>query len=264
MKKFFADRRNIVFTAVVSFLLLALTVLTAAAVVQQKRELAVKRANAEMAAERELSQMTEADTADSVTESASVDAHVLEAVQTASDSTQTKPRAKAETAESTLVDDKEDNPLFQKYDEMNRQYPIEDGSTWVFYSSKPQNLEPHISFPSNTLLAVYYFKVDADLHTDIWYEYYAPLDTYTGEYSQDIVRNIQGKTYVWQMTSMVYEGGCFPCMDGTVDIELRCYDEHGEFLTDELRFWREDKDTLRLMQNNGETLYLQPGDTFHR
>lgn len=37
MKKFFADRRNIVFATVVSILLIALTVLTAAAVVQQKK-----------------------------------------------------------------------------------------------------------------------------------------------------------------------------------------------------------------------------------
>lgn len=263
MKKFFADRRNIVFATVVSILLIALTVLTAAAVVQQKKELAA-RADAGTAAGWELSTMTEADTADSVTESVSVDVSASDVAQTVSDSTQTKPRTKAKTAEQALVEDKEDNPLYRKYDEMNRQYPIEDGSTWVFYSNNPQNIEPHISFPSDALLAVYYFKVDADLHTDVWYEYYAPLDTYKGEYSQDMVRNIQGKAYVWQMTSMVYEGGCFPCMDGTVDIELRCYDDHGAFLTDELRFWREDENTLRLMQNNGEALYLQPGDTFRR
>lgn len=260
MKKFFESKRNAAFAAIISITLIVLAAVITITAVQHKKGILVSNTPEESVSESEeyISEMPTALATVSASEISNTSVAIPN--ETTSHKTKTKPAVTV----TTPFDDKENNPLFQKYDEMNRKYPIEDGSTWVFYSSDPKNIEPYVSFPCEKLLAVYYFKVDADLHTEIWYEYYAPLDMYKEEYTPEMVKRINGADYVWQMTSMIYEGGCFPCLDGTVDIELRCYDEHGAFLVDELRFWREDENTLRLLKNNGKALYLQSGNTFRR
>mgnify|MGYP006949208732 CR=1 FL=1 len=59
-------------------------------------------------------------------------------------------------------------------------------------------------------------------------------------------------------------GWCAPQYDGDVSIALRCYDQSGRFLYDELIFTRVGPDTMVLKSNDGNTLWLHPGDTFTR
>lgn len=188
----------------------------------------------------------------------------VEAAVTSSSNPSGESVRKTVSTTAPLRDDKEDNELYKKYEEMNHQYPIENGSTWMFCSTDPSYRDPHDHFPSENLLTVYSFKVNPDLHTEILFEYYAPLTEYAdSNIPEDMIRKIHGVDYVWQMTT-IYEGCCFPCMDGTVDIELKCYDAHGNFVGDDLTFQRIDQDTLKLIRYSGDALFLRPGDTFTR
>ena len=94
--------------------------------------------------------------------------------------------------------------------------------------------------------------------------YFARLDGYSEEiFNTDRIITVDGVEYIWTMSSH-YIGGCAPQYNGDVSVALRCYDQSGRFLYDELIFTRVGPDTMVLKSNDGNTLWLHPGDTFTR
>ncbi len=82
-------------------------------------------------------------------------------------------------------------------------------------------------------------------------------------FNTDRIITVDGVEYIWTMSSH-YIGWCAPQYNGDVSVALRCYDQSGRFLYDELIFTRVGPDTMVLKSNDGNTLWLHPGDTFTR
>lgn len=148
--------------------------------------------------------------------------------------------------------------------ELNLKYPVMGERVWSFYSTDPANCSTEWDIPKNSALTVHTIKMEQDLSMEISCHYFARLDEYSDEiFNTDRIITVDGIEYIWTMSSN-YIGGCAPQYNGDVSIALRCYDQSGRFLYDELIFTRVGPDTMVLKSNDGNTLWLHPGDTFTR
>ena len=149
-------------------------------------------------------------------------------------------------------------------EDMNEKYPVTDGREWRFFSTDSVNRLPDWPLEYERVLSVIRVTIQENLDTAIFIDQYVPLADYTGTvYDPQTVITYNGEEYLWQVTRP-YTGGCFPIMGGSVEIELRCYDDHGNFVTDDLMFIHTEKDTLLLIRNSGQAVPLVPGNTLKR
>ncbi len=148
--------------------------------------------------------------------------------------------------------------------ELNVKYPVMGERVWSFYSTDPANCSTEWNIPKDSALTVHTIKMEQNLSMEISCHYFARLDGYSEEiFNTDRIITVDGVEYIWTMSSH-YIGGCAPQYNGDVSVALRCYDQSGRFLYDELIFTRVGPDTMVLKSNDGNTLWLHPGDTFTR
>lgn len=148
--------------------------------------------------------------------------------------------------------------------ELHLKYPVMGERVWSFYSTDPANRSTEWDIPQNSALTIHTIKMEHDLSMEISCHYFARLDEYSGKiFDTASIITVDGVEYIWTFSSH-YIGGCAPLYNGDVSIALRCYDQSGRFLYDELIFTRVGPDTMVLKSNDGNTLWLHPGDTFTR
>lgn len=147
--------------------------------------------------------------------------------------------------------------------EIQEKYPVQGGAPWEFFTTDPTQQIEFFDPPREHALSSFTFEIAEDLSTKITHNTYLPPEDldYTPEESNLITWN--GKQYAW-VASNYFTGNCSPEYDGSVTITLRCYDVHGQFLSDDLRFDRIDANTMRLKSNSGTALPLKVKDTFTR
>ena len=148
--------------------------------------------------------------------------------------------------------------------ELNVKYPVMGERVWSFYSTDPANCSTEWNIPKDSALTVHTIKMEQNLSMEISCHYFARVDGSSEEiFNTDRIITVDGVEYIWTMSSH-YIGGCAPQYNGDVSVALRCYDQSGRFLYDELIFTRVGPDTMVLKSNDGNTLWLHPGDTFTR
>ena len=148
--------------------------------------------------------------------------------------------------------------------ELNVKYPVMGERVWSFYSTDPANRSTEWDIPQNSALMIHTIKIEQDLSMEISCHYFARLDEYSGKiFDTASIITVDGVEYIWTLSSH-YIGWCAPQYDGDVSIALRCYDQSGRFLYDELIFTRVGPDTMVMKSNDVNKLWLHTGDTFTR
>lgn len=147
--------------------------------------------------------------------------------------------------------------------EIQEKYPVQGGAPWKFFTTDSSKQISFFDPPRKNALSSFTFEIAEDDSTKITHSTYLPPEDldYTPE-EKDLI-TWKGKQYAW-VASSYFEGNCSPNYDGSVTITLRCYDTHGNFLSDDLHFDRIDANTMRLKSNSGTALPLTPKDTFTR
>lgn len=141
--------------------------------------------------------------------------------------------------------------------------PMEN-TKWVFATLNPRNRDQEFNFPGDTVLCIYTMEVDDNFRTDLNARFFIPAENdpyFDASRPTNIVW--KGNTYSWQLT-VPFSATAMPNWDGTVDFGVRCYDAHGYFISDELRFDRNGDDKLVLLANPIWQIQLFPGDTFEK
>lgn len=154
----------------------------------------------------------------------------------------------------------DDTKTFEQYEELNRTNPVEGEREWIFRSTDKDYIAPYdLSDLSECCIAI-----DENDHVTIFWNYYYKASEHP-EFSvggnQSV--NFDGVDYYWYLCHR-YEGSCFMEQYGAVSIELKCTDDWGDYVNDEIHFMREGTDKLIVTGHSGMAFNLFKGDEFNR
>ena len=178
---------------------------------------------------------------------------------------QPKTEEKTASKHKNGIIDENSKSTYEYYEELNKNYPVRGEREWKFHSTNPSYKapnEPDEVSPSD--LAECCITVDENDHVTIFWNYYYKASEHP-EFSvggnQSV--NFDGVDYYWYLCHR-YEGSCFMEQYGAVSIELKCTDDWGDYVNDEIHFMREGTDKLIVTGHSGMAFNLFKGDEFNR
>lgn len=153
----------------------------------------------------------------------------------------------------------DDTKTFEQYEELNRTNPVEGEREWIFRSTDKDYIAPYdLSDLSECCIAI-----DENDHAIITWNYYYDLASHPEFLNSDEKIQYEGKDYSWFLRYK-YEGTCFVEQNGKMTIELKCTNDWGNYVNDEISFKREGTDKLVVISHSGTEFNLFKGDEFNR
>ena len=149
---------------------------------------------------------------------------------------------------------------YEDYENLNKNSPVQGEREWKFHSTDPDYAAPYD--PSE--LAECCITIDENDHAIITWNYYYDLANHP-EYanSNDKKINYNGQNYCWFLCYK-YEGTCFVEQNGMISIQLKCTNDWGDYVNDEITLQRDGNDKLIVTSHAGTEFNLFKGDEFIR
>lgn len=149
---------------------------------------------------------------------------------------------------------------YEDYENLNKNSPVQGEREWKFHSTDPDYAAPYD--PSE--LAECCITIDENDHAIITWNYYYDLANHP-EYlnSDDKKIRCENKDYCWFLCYK-YEGTCFVEQNGMISIQLKCTNDWGDYVNDEIAFMRDGEDNLIVTSHTGTEFNLFKGDEFTR
>lgn len=196
-----------------------------------------------------------------------------DAVNTQQSQTSSEQNDKPENANSSIISSSGESenkdipssnvtasPTYEDYENLNRNFPVQGEREWKFHSTDADYAAPYD--PSE--LAECCITIDETDHVTIFWNYYYKAENHP-EFSvggNESV-NFDGIDYYWFLCYR-YEGTCFVEQNGAISIELKCSNEWGDYVNDDIAFQREGSDKLIVTGHRGTAFNLFKGDEFVR
>lgn len=148
----------------------------------------------------------------------------------------------------------------EDYENLNKNSPVQGEREWKFHSTDPDYAAPYD--PSE--LAECCITIDENDHAIITWNYYYDLANHP-EYlnSDDKKIRYENKDYCWFLCYK-YEGTCFVEQNGMISIQLKCTNDWGDYVNDEITLQRDGNDKLIVTSHTGTEFNLFKGDEFTR
>lgn len=149
---------------------------------------------------------------------------------------------------------------FEDYEKLNENSPVRGNSEWKFHSTDTDYAAPND--PSE--LSECCITIDETDHVTMVWNYYYKAKNHP-EFSVDGNQSVKfdGTDYYWFLCYK-YEGTCFVEQNGIVSIQLKCINDWGDYVNDEIVFMREGTDKLIVTSHTGTEFNLFKGDEFTR
>lgn len=149
---------------------------------------------------------------------------------------------------------------YEDYENLNKNSPVQCESEWKFHSTDPDYAAPYD--PSE--LAECCITIDETDHVTMVWNYYYKAENHP-EFSVGGNESVKfdGTDYYWFLCYR-YEGTCFVEQNGIVSIQLKCTNDLGDYVNDEIVFMRDGADKLIVTSHTGTEFNLFKGDEFIR
>ena len=149
---------------------------------------------------------------------------------------------------------------YEDYENLNKNSPVQGEREWKFHSTDPDYAAPYD--PSE--LAECCITIDETDHVTIFWNYYYKAENHP-EFSVGGNESIKfdGKDYYWFLCYK-YEGTCFVEQNGIVSIQLKCTNDWGDYVNDEIALQRDGNNKLIVTSHAGTEFNLFKGDEFVR
>lgn len=149
---------------------------------------------------------------------------------------------------------------YEDYENLNKNSPVQGEKEWKFHSNDPDYAAPND--PSE--LAECCITIDETDHITMVWNYYYKAENHP-EFSVEGNESIKfdGKDYYWFLCYK-YEGTCFVEQNGIVSIQLKCTNDWGDYVNDEIALQRDGNNKLIVTSHAGTEFNLFKGDEFVR
>lgn len=149
---------------------------------------------------------------------------------------------------------------YEDYEKLNENSPVRGNSEWKFHSTDTDYAAPND--PSE--LSECCITIDETDHVTMVWNYYYKAKNHP-EFSVDGNESVKfdGTDYYWFLCYK-YEGTCFVEQNGIVSIQLKCINDWGDYVNDEIVFMRDGADKLIVTSHTGTEFNLFKGDEFTR
>lgn len=149
---------------------------------------------------------------------------------------------------------------YEDYENLNKNSPVQGEREWKFYSTDPDYAAPYD--PSE--LAECCITIDETDHVTIFWNYYYKAENHP-EFSVGGNESVKfdGTDYYWFLCYK-YEGTCFVEQNGVISIQLKCTNDWGDYVNDEITLQRDGNDKLIVTSHTGTEFNLFKGDEFIR
>lgn len=196
-----------------------------------------------------------------------------DAVNTEQSQTSSEQNDKPENANSSIISSSGESenkdimssnvpasPTYEDYENLNRNFPVQGEREWKFHSTDADYAAP--LDPSE--LAECCITIDETDHVTIFWNYYYKAENHP-EFSVGGNESVKfdGIDYYWFLCYR-YEGTCFVEQNGVISIQLKCTNDWGDYVNDEITFQRDGSDKLIVTSHIGTEFNLFKGDEFVR
>lgn len=149
---------------------------------------------------------------------------------------------------------------YEDYENLNKNSPVQGEKEWKFHSTDPDYAAPYD--PSE--LAECCITIDETDHVTIFWNYYYKAENHP-EFSVGGNESVKfdGTDYYWFLCYK-YEGTCFVEQNGVISIQLKCTNDWGDYVNDEITLQRDGSDKLIVTSHTGTEFNLFKGDEFIR
>lgn len=148
----------------------------------------------------------------------------------------------------------------EDYENLNKNSPVQGEREWKFRSTDPDYAAPND--PSE--LAECCITIDETDHvTMVWNYYYKAKNHPEFSVGGNESVKFDGTDYYWFLCYK-YEGTCFVEQNGVISIQLKCTNDWGDYVNDEIVFMRDGADKLIVTSHTGTEFNLFKGDEFTR
>lgn len=149
---------------------------------------------------------------------------------------------------------------YEDYENLNKNSPVQGEREWKFHSTDPDYAAPYD--PSE--LAECCITIDETDHVTIFWNYYYKAENHP-EFSVGGNQSVKfdGTDYYWFLCYK-YEGTCFVEQNGVISIQLKCTNDWGDYVNDEITLQRDGNDKLIVTSHTGTEFNLFKGDEFIR
>lgn len=149
---------------------------------------------------------------------------------------------------------------YEDYENLNKNSPVQGEREWKFHSTDPDYAAPYD--PSE--LAECCITIDETDHVTIFWNYYYKAENHP-EFSVGGNQSVKfdGTDYYWFLCYK-YEGTCFVEQNGVISIQLKCTNDWGDYVNDEITLQRDGNDKLIVTSHAGTEFNLFKGDEFVR
>lgn len=149
---------------------------------------------------------------------------------------------------------------YEDYENLNKNSPVQGEREWKFHSTDPDYAAPYD--PSE--LAECCITIDETDHVTIFWNYYYKAENHP-EFSVGGNESVKfdGTDYYWFLCYR-YEGTCFVEQNGVISIQLKCTNDWGDYVNDEITLQRDGNDKLIVTSHAGTEFNLFKGDEFVR
>lgn len=149
---------------------------------------------------------------------------------------------------------------YEDYENLNKNSPVQGEREWKFHSTDPDYAAPYD--PSE--LAECCITIDETDHVTIFWNYYYKAENHP-EFSVGGNESVKfdGTDYYWFLCYK-YEGTCFVEQNGVISIQLKCTNDWGDYVNDEITLQRDGNDKLIVISHTGTEFNLFKGDEFTR
>lgn len=149
---------------------------------------------------------------------------------------------------------------YEDYENLNKNSPVQGEKEWKFHSADPDYAAPYD--PSE--LAECCITIDETDHVTIFWNYYYKAENHP-EFSVGGNESVKfdGTDYYWFLCYK-YEGTCFVEQNGVISIQLKCTNDWGDYVNDEITLQRDGNDKLIVISHTGTEFNLFKGDEFTR
>ena len=149
---------------------------------------------------------------------------------------------------------------YEDYENLNKNSPVQGEREWKFHSIDPDYAAPND--PSE--LAECCITIDETDHITMVWNYYYKAENHP-EFSVGGNESVKfdGTDYYWFLCYK-YEGTCFVEQNGVISIQLKCTNDWGDYVNDEITLQRDGNNKLIVTSHAGTEFNLFKGDEFVR